>query len=248
MRRDLTLAAVLWAVATVASLAIARFVMADLSFPTHGAQEASIVDDAFMTLTYLASPVFGVVIAVLAVVIFRFRARGPEEDGAPLRGRGSIPVVWFGITSALAVVMIIYPGLIGLWALRQHGTPDLQVNVTGQMWQWSVEYPGKNVKVTGAQEFVLPEGKVIEVNVKSVDILHSFWVPAFRQKIDAIPGQVKTIYVTTQGVGEPSDVAYRLQCAELCGVGHSVMAMPVRVVTPAEFDRWLGSQPRVEAK
>ena len=147
----------LWAVATVASLAIARFVMADLSFPTHGAQEASIVDDAFMTLTYLASPVFGVVIAVLAVVIFRFRARGPEEDGAPLRGRGSIPVVWFGITSALAVVMIIYPGLIGLWALRQHGTPDLQVNVTGQMWQWSVEYPGKNVKVTGAQEFVLPE-------------------------------------------------------------------------------------------
>ena len=84
--------------------------------------------------------------------------------------------------------------------------------------------------------------QTVQVNVKSVDILHSFWVPAFRQKIDAVPGQVKTIYVTPDQPGDPADVAYRLQCAELCGAGHAVMAKPVRVLESAEFGRWLASK------
>lgn len=244
MRRDLTLAAVLWVLVTLASVAVGRFVIQEISFPTAGAAEAAIVDGAFMALTYMAAPVFGVVIAVLLVAVWRHRARGPETDGAPLRGHGAVPRVWFAITTALALVMIVYPGLTGLWELRHHEEPDLEVHVTGAMWQWTVEYPAAGVKVAGAQEFVLPAERTVQVNAKSVDILHSFWVPAFRQKIDAVPGQVHTIYVTPDRPGDPSDIAYRLQCAELCGVGHAVMAMPVRVVEPAEFERWLASQRR----
>lgn len=252
MRRDLTLMVAVWAVVTLAALAVARFVVQEISFPTHGAKEASIVDGAFMTLTYLATPVFGLVIAVPLVALLRHRASGSgvsSTDGEPLRGEGNLPKVWLVVTSALAVVMIVNPGLTGLWELEHHEDPDIEINVTGSMWQWTVEYPAAGVKLTAADELVFPADRTVQVNVKSVDILHSFWVPAFRQKIDAIPGQVKTIYVTPDQPGDPADAAYRLQCAELCGVGHAVMAKPVRVLAAAEFDRWLASQKRaVEAR
>jgi cytochrome c oxidase subunit 2 len=183
------------------------------------------------------------------VAVWRHRASGSQADGVPLRGYGTVPKVWLAVTSALAVVMIVYPGLTGLWELRRHAPPDIEVNVTGSMWQWTVEYPKSGVKVAGAAELVLPADRTVQVNVRSLDILHSFWVPAFRQKIDAVPGQVHTIYVTPDRPGDPSDIAYRLQCAELCGVGHAVMSKPVRVLEPAEFERWLASQQRaVEAR
>lgn len=252
VRRDLTLMAVLWLLVTLAAIAVSRFVIQELSFPTHGAKEAYIVDGAFMTLTYMATPVFGLVIAVVLVAVWRHRAAGHEVssvDGAPLRGRGIIPKVWLAVTSLLAVVMIVDPGLTGLWELQHHEQPDIEINVTGAMWQWTVEYPKSGVKVAGADELVLPADRTVQVNVKSVDIVHSFWVPAFRQKIDAVPGQTHTIYVTPDQPGDPSDIAYRLQCAELCGVGHAVMAKPVRVLAPAEFEQWLASKQRaVEAR
>jgi len=242
MRRDLTLFAIVWALVTLASLAVAYFILKEVTFPTVGAEEAHIIDGAFMALTYLATPVFGVVIAAMVVSVLRHRSSGPSEDGQRILGTGRIPVIWLGVTSALAVLVIVYPGLWGLIELADHDDPGLEINVTGQMWSWTVEYPEAGVRVLGAQEMVLPKDETIKVNVVSLDILHSFWVPAFRQKIDALPGDQKTIYITPNAVGDPSDSAYRLQCAELCGVGHAIMAMPVRVVEKADFDTWLTEQ------
>jgi cytochrome c oxidase subunit 2 len=71
------------------------------------------------------------------------------------------------------------------------------------------------------------------------DVLHSVWVPAFRQKIGAVPGLHTTIFTTLTHTGTPDDAAYRLQCAELCGLDHSDMVMPVRVVEPSEFTAWV---------
>jgi cytochrome c oxidase subunit 2 len=242
VRSDLQLGAAVWAAVTLASLAIARFVIAEISFPTRGAEEAHLIDEAFMVLTYLAAPVFGIVIAAMVVAVGRHRTSGPDEDGAPIQGTGSVPVVWLAATSALALLLIIYPGLTGLIALRDHEQPGLQINVTGQMWQWTVEYPDARVRISGAQELVLPVDEHIQVNITSLDILHSFWVPAFRQKIDAVPGQTTVLNITPDRTGDPGDHAYRLQCAELCGLAHSHMVMPVRVVERAEFQSWLASQ------
>ncbi|MEZ4552834.1 MAG: cytochrome c oxidase subunit II [Dehalococcoidia bacterium] len=251
MRRDFTLFAIVWALVTAASLAVAYFIIREISFPTVGAEEAHVIDDAFMALTYMASPVFGVVIAALVVAVLRHRSSGPADgDGARILGTGSVPVVWFGLSSLLCAIVIVYPGLTGLWELRNHDEPDLRIVATAQMWSWTIEYPDSNVKVFGAQELVLPKDETIQFDVVSLDILHSFWVPAFRQKIDALPGQTRKVYITPTEVGDrDSDVAYRLQCAELCGVGHAIMAMPVRVVEKAEFESWLKEQQSVaEAK
>lgn len=251
MRRDFTLFTIVWALVTAASLAVAYFILREQSFPTHGAEEASVIDDAFMALTYLACPVFGVVIAAMVVALLGHRSSGPDNgDGARILGTGSVPVVWFGVSSLLCAVVIVYPGLTGLIDLSDHEDPDLRIVATAQMWAWTIEYPEAKVKVFGAQELVLPKDETVQFDVTSVDILHSFWVPAFRQKIDALPGQTKTIYITPDRIGDrDSDAAYRLQCAELCGLGHAIMAMPVRVVEKAEFESWLKQQQTVaEAK
>lgn len=244
MSRDLTAAAAIWAIVTVMAVA-ATFFLLD-PFPTVGAEEAKVVDRAFMALTYMAAPVFGLVVAGLAYSMWRFRSRGePAEDGPPLHGRGMVPVVWLVATSALAVVVMIYPGLTGLFELRSDQQADLVVDVTGFRWAWSISYPESGVRVVSpADELVLPARRRIEFNVTAPagDVLHSFWIPAFRLKADAVPGATSTLYLTPDRVGTSDDVAYRLQCAELCGLGHTNMAMRVRVLEPDEFDRWLASR------
>ena len=181
----------IWAAVTVASAAAAFFLLDP--FPTPGVEEAAIIDAAFMTLTYLATPVFGLVVAVLAYSLFRFRSRGePIEDAPAMLGRDAVPWIWVVVTSALALVMIINPGLTGLAALRSNKPAYLEVNVTGLVWQWQVEYPDSGVQfLSGAgDELMLPAGRRVQFNVTSLDILHSFCVPAFRVKVDAVPGQV----------------------------------------------------------
>lgn len=233
--------AILFAVWVVATAATVVAMVAWQPFPTPGADEAYIVDDAFRALSYLGAPVFGLVIAVLGYSVWRFRSTGPEQDGEYIRGVGAIPKVWLVITSGLCAVMIVWPGLTGLAELRAHAeNPDMVVKVSGARWNWTVEYPESGVKIAGREPMVLPEGERIRFEITSVDVLHAFWVPAFRLKIDAVPGQVTTVTVTPNRPGEASmDAAYRLQCTELCGLQHANMAMPVRVVTGDEFEAWV---------
>lgn len=244
MRRDLIVAAAIWAVVTAVA-ALATYLWLD-PFPTHGSAEAKVVDDAFMTLTYVATPVFGFVVAVLAYSLLRFRAPGmPGEDGPPIFGGAAVPVAWLIITSALAIMLIIHPGLTGLFELRSDEPADLEVNVTGFRWAWAMEYPESGVTVTSpGDQLVLPAGRRVKFNVTAPagDVLHAFWVPAFRTKIDAVPGQVHEMYVTIEGTGTPDDISYRVQCTELCGLFHAGMVMDVLVLEADEFDQWLESK------
>lgn len=246
MKKDLLVAGVVWVVVTVASLVGAAIMD---PFPTAGADAATTVDDAFRVMTYMAAPVFGLVIAGLVTVILMHRSSGPAQDGEPIRGTNAVPKVWFGATTALAALVMVYPGLTGLAELRKDQTADIQVNVTGQRWLWIVQYPAQGVTVTGASEIVLPRGERVQFNVTAPegDVLHSFWIPAFRLKLDAVPGQTGRVFLTPTELGDgANDIAYRLQCAELCGLQHSRMVTPVRVVEPEEFERWVAARKAVK--
>ncbi len=238
MKRDYTILAVIWVIATLLTLLASA---AWQPFPTPGAEEARITDDAFRVLMYLGAPVFGLVMAVLAYSLWQFRAAGPDEDGAYIRGVGAVPKVWVLVTSALCGLMIVWPGLTGLAELREHAeNPDMVVKVSGARWSWTVEYPESGVKITGKEPMVLPEGERIRFEVTAVDILHAFWVPAFRLKVDAVPGLTTVVTVNPDRPGDgATDAAYRLQCTELCGLQHANMAMPVRVVSNDEFQSWV---------
>ncbi len=246
MKKDLLVAGVVWVVVTAVSL-VGAAVMDP--FPTAGADAATTVDEAFRAMTYMAAPIFGLVIAGLVTAIVAHRSSGPVQDGEAIRGTNAVPKVWFGATTALAVVVMIYPGLTGLAELRKDQTADIQINITGQRWVWIVQYPEQGVLVSGASEIVLPRGKRVQFNVTAPtgDVLHSFWIPAFRLKLDAVPGQTGRIFLTPTELGDGAhDIAYRLQCAELCGLQHSRMVTPVRVVEPDEFERWVAARKAVK--
>ncbi|MBI4288217.1 MAG: cytochrome c oxidase subunit II [Chloroflexi bacterium] len=219
-------------------------VSAPLLFPPVAAAEGKIVDDAFRTLMILAAPVFAFVVAMMIYSIPRFRRRGvPTQDGPPLRTHGPFVAIWVLVTTALTIFMIIHPGITGMNELRAEAKEktDLVVQVEGFRWAWRMTYPQH--KVTTQQELVLPVGAHVRFEVSSTDILHAFWVPAFRMKIDAVPGMVTTVYATPNKVGTfAADPGLRLQCAELCGLLHDKMVVPVRVVDPRQFEAWLAQQ------
>ncbi|MBT5773283.1 MAG: cytochrome c oxidase subunit II [Dehalococcoidia bacterium] len=253
MRRDVQIAVVVWILITAAAMAVTAFIMDP--FPTVAAEEADFIDEAFMVMTYMAAPVFGIVMMILVWGVPKWRTKGngdeAPEDGPAILGTNWFPKFWFVVTAGLAVVVMIYPGLTGIAELRSDDTADMRVEVTGLSWQWLITYPDHEelrLSSGAGDELVLPVHTRIQFDVTALDVLHSFWIPAFRQKIDAVPGQTTVLYTTTSATGDSTDVAFRIQCAELCGLDHSTMSMPVRVVTEAEFEEWLASKGASAAK
>ena len=236
MRRDLVNAAILWFVLTF----VAELLLPSLYglFPLAAAQEALISDESFHVLLVLGTPVFTFVVAMLIYSVINFRARGDElENGAPIRGNNWVTGVWLVITGGLCVTVIIYPGLTGLAQFQSNRNPDLVVKVTGRQWAWDIAYPAYNV--TAATELVLPVNKRVEFEITSADVLHSFWIPAFRDKMDAVPGQVTTMFITPDKIASfDQDFNLRVQCTEICGTGHAKMSTPVRIVSQSDFDAW----------
>lgn len=239
MKREWVLVGLVWAGLT----ALLEFVTWNVHLlPAGYAEEAAVSDEAFRFLLRLGIPVFAAVVAVLDVAIGRFRVRGkPDGDGPPIRSHRRLSLVWLGVTGALALTLVVYPGLVGLAEIRGEPRADRVVKVEGARWFWTVTYP--DAKVTTTSELVLPVGERVRFEVTSRDILHSFWVPAFRLKIDAVPGRTTVVYATPTRTGTfRGDPGLRLQCAEMCGLGHATMRIPVRVVSADEFRTWLASQ------
>lgn len=250
-----------WALLTVVLLVVAsRFD----AFPLAAAREAAVADHAFRFLMLMAAPVFALVVAVLTYSTLARRGQGdPPEAPAYVPEHPAVPRVWFVLTAALAAYVIYNPGLVGLAEMREvplsallGGSPparvrlaslagaeaDLVVRVRASRWMWQFEYPQQGVT---SRELVLPVGRRVRFEVTSVDIVHSFWVPAFRTKIDAVPNLTTYLHVTPTRAGTfQESVDLRAQCAELCGTGHAIMAAPVRVVQPDQFDVWVAQQAR----
>ena len=229
-------------VTTVLTVAGEALVWGVSYLPAGYSAESEISDDAFRLLFGLGVPVFAFIVAMLIVSAVRFRSRGPAMgDGPPAHGNRRIYVAWLGVTSVLAAAILVNPGFVGLYELRGSKHADLVVQVNGARWYWSVTYPGRDVTTT--TELVLPTDTRVRFEVTSADVLHSFWVPAFRAKIDAVPGRTTVVYTSTEGLGSrDSNTGLRLQCAELCGLAHASMAMPVRLVDRETFDAWIAEQ------
>jgi len=238
MRRDIINAAILWFILTF----IAELLLPGFPFPAQAAQEASWSDESFHLLLVLGTPVFTFVVAMLTYSLWHFRARGEGlEDGAPVRGNAWVSGAWLAVTGGLCLLVIIHPGLTGLAKFAGNNQAQLVVKVTGKQWAWDVEYPAQGV--SHVQEIVLPVGQRVKFEVTSSDVLHSFWIPAFRHKIDAVPGTVTAMYVTPDRIDAfEKDYNLRVQCAEICGAGHTTMSMPIRIVPVADFQTWVQSQ------
>jgi cytochrome c oxidase subunit 2 len=219
-------------------------------YSTVGSDKGEDISNAFTFLTALAVPVAAMVIAVLLYSGLRRSSGGdmPPVDGPHYDGKGPFPKAWLGVTAGMTLLIIIYPGL---WTLNDviatHDDPELVVNVEALQWTWLVSYPDQDIE--NQFELVIPVDRKVTFLITSRDVAHSFWVPAFLTKIDAIPGRTAELSLVATETGDYSENAvYRVQCAELCGISHASMRIPVRVVTQSEFDDWVAQKTARAAK
>jgi cytochrome c oxidase subunit II len=203
-------------------------------FPEDAATAADDIDTLYDVLLIFSVPIFVLVMTVAIYSVVKFRAKpGDTGDGAPIHGNTRLEIFWvtvpFLIVSGLAAW-----GWIVLDDIEAKQPNEMVVNVTGQQFTWTFEYPREQVRST---DLLLPKDRPVEFRIRSNDVIHSFWVPEFRLKSDAVPGLTTKIRVTPNKVGQ-----WQVVCAELCGLGHSTMRQQVRVLEQGEFDSWAQRQ------
>ena len=239
MGRHIVNALILWIVLTLVGFAVVDHV--NLFIIPAASVEAHDIDHAFHLLMIQGIPVLAFVLAFFgyALVVFRSREDPPTEDGPAFRAGRGLTIAWLAITTVLAIVLIVTPGFTDLFAVWSNPHADLVVQVRAEQWNWSFTYPQYGVTLKHSDTLYLPAGKRVRFEITSTDVIHSFWIPAFRLKQDAVPGMTTVLYTTPDRVGEYdpyTNSAYRVQCAELCGSGHARMRAALKVLPPDKFE------------
>jgi cytochrome c oxidase subunit 2 len=203
--------------------------------PQVASEEGVLVDGLFGLHIRIIAFLFSliVVFTLYSVVVFR-RKSGDTSDAAHIHGNARLEIIW----TVIPLIAVLYFGVLGARQLGQISAaePDeLVVEVTAQQFAWRFDYPGYSIP--SSTELYLPRGRQVLLRFKAIDVIHSFWVPEFRIKQDAVPGMTTTLRIKPTQVGE-----YKVRCAELCGTAHYSMEAPVKVVEPADFEAWLASQ------
>ena len=207
-------------------------------FPTQASTQAKKIDDLFDVLLIASVPIFVLVEVVVLFSVWKFRMRpGQElEDGAPIHGNTTLEVVWTAIPAILMVGLSVYAYVV-LRDIEKKPKNEMIVNVHAQQFAWSFEYPQAGGKPIRSDQLYLEKDRPVEFHVRSDDVIHDFWVPEFRMKIDAVPGITTKYRVTPNRTGN-----YPVVCAELCGIGHATMRNTTHVISRPRFERWLAQQ------
>jgi cytochrome c oxidase subunit 2 len=204
------------------------------------------------------------VLGLLTWIVIRYNKKA-NPTPARWAHNTTIEVIW----TILPVMILVGISLFSfrlLFAYHDMPTPDLTVKATGNQWNWGYEYPDQGIseyisnmlpedqakaqgvpfRLAADEPIVVPVGKVVRVLVTASDVIHSFALPAFGLKTDAVPGRVNETWFRAERTG-----VFYGQCSELCGVDHAFMPIEIRVVTEAEFNAWIaergGTLPSVEA-
>jgi cytochrome c oxidase subunit 2 len=199
-----------------------------------GATEADDVDLLLDVMIVLSSFVYSIVLVMLGYSIWRYRAKpGDESDGEPIHGNTKLEVAWTVIPTVIVLFGAAYSWFI-LDEIEARQGDRLEVDVTAQQFAWRFEYPEEGVTST---ELHVPVDRQVELDLEAIDVIHAFWVPEWRVKKDAVPGQPTSVVATPDREG-----SYEVICTELCGIGHSTMRAPVIVESQEEFDTWIADQ------
>ncbi|MBD0349140.1 MAG: cytochrome c oxidase subunit II [Thermoleophilia bacterium] len=219
----------------VIALLVAAIVTAVAIFipwlPDQASSEADEIDFVFWFVTAICVGVFAVVAGISIYAGIKFRARPDDDsDGPPVHGHTGLEILW----TAIPAVLVTAIAIVSTIALaRNDSLPDehLRVHVIAQQFTWRFEYPDHGELRSATLR--LPVGRAAHLTMEARDVIHSFYVPEFRQKRDVVPGEVTNLIITPTKTGD-----YTIQCAELCGLGHAAMLQKVEVVEQTAFDEW----------
>jgi cytochrome c oxidase subunit 2 len=211
----------------VAAAAVATLVAVLIPWlPVSASRQAGRIHFVYWFATVIAIGVFAVVAAILTYSIIHFRVRPDDDsDGPPTHGHTTVEIVWTAIPAVLVTAISIVSAIV--LAQNGHaGSNPLVVKVKAVQFAWNFTYP--NGKSYGY--LTLPKDRPAKLEITAADVIHSFWVPQFSQKQDAVPGQTNVLVITPDKLG-----TYPVICTELCGLGHALMRSHADVVTPAKF-------------
>lgn len=209
-------------------------------FPASASAQASNTDRLYHVLVIASIPIFVLVVTMVLLSVWLWRMRPGQEklDGPPIHGNTRLEVFWTAIPTVLLLGLVGYSFTI-LHDNEKKPAQEIQVGVVGQQFAWYYDYPSS---VTGGApiqswQLYLPEGRSVNFNMNTKDVIHAFWIPAFRLQEDVVPGITTHYRVTPTRVG-----TYPVVCNLLCGLGHALMRSQVHVVTEQQFNAWIASQ------
>lgn len=237
-------------------LLLANAARADSIFPTSGPQSTFDVKgpvaqsqlDVFYVTVWVTLAVFIIVAGVLAYATIKFKARKSDDEHAPVppQGHGN-PFVELGliVASIAALVVIAVPTLRAIWFTydvpEEQRANAYEVNAIGLQWYFRFEYPAEQIEGAGdlvtGNELVIPAGRPVRINLRTRDVIHSFWVPKLGGKVDMMPNRGNHMWLQADEPGY-----FWGQCAEYCGESHAVMRFRVIALAEADFASWVENQ------
>ena len=189
----------------------------------------------FIQILRWDTAIFLVVQVLLLVAVFRFRERDPKAIPRQVRGSAMLEIIWT-LIPAVILTFIAFPTVSAIFRTQAAAPRDaLRVKVIGHQWWWEFQYP--ELGIVTASDLHLPVGRPVSLEIGSVDVIHSFWVPGLGGKRDATPGNQTRIVLTADTPG-----VYYGQCAEFCGASHANMRHLAVVETPEAFQAWAAKQ------
>lgn len=218
----------------IASCGVAALIMQVLNYlqlmPVAATEQARLVDHTFNVILTLTVVIYCLVCGTVVYSLVRFKSKGPSDLGKGFHhSRGwKIEGVWIIATTVLTLWLALF-GSRELHAILGKPEADLDIQVTASQFSWEFYYPKFNQV---SSRLALPLNKRVRLSISSKDVVHSFWVPEFRTKQDALPGRVSTLYLTPTREGQ-----YMILCNELCGLDHTVMTAGVDVINEEEFEK-----------
>ncbi|MEO8481635.1 MAG: cytochrome c oxidase subunit II [Acidobacteriota bacterium] len=204
-----------------------------LPFPLFPPSASSVATEVDLLYLFIAAvSAFFVVLVAALVVIFaiKFRRRHPDDVGADIHGSLALELTWTFIPFVLAMVMFFW-GADLFFRLARPPVDSMEIYAVGKQWMWKVQHPEG---VREINELHVPIGRNVRLTMGSEDVIHDFFIPAFRVKMDVVPGKLTTLWFKAEVPG-----TYHLFCAEYCGTNHSGMIGSVIAMQPQDYEAWL---------
>jgi cytochrome c oxidase subunit 2 len=241
---------------------------AEWFMPAAATVEADAVDNLFRFMLAIGTFIFLLVETCIFYFAVRYgfmRDKDDDTDGPPIHGNNTLEIVWTIIPAIIVFVLTIYSFQV-LVDTTEAKDNEKEIKVTGQQFFWSFEYPDEQYVLKINHILVVPEDEAVKLSMNSLDVIHAFWVPAFRVKQDVMPGRTTNLRFTPNehtGLPDPSvidiydptltvdqldelDFGYDVVCAELCGALHGRMRGKAFVVTDEEYEQFLEGLREIE--
>jgi len=218
-----------------------------LRLPEQASTYAHEIDAIFHLIMWITGVIFVIVEVLLLYFLWKYRHREGRKAHYT-HGNNRLEVIWTIVPALICVMLALLSRRIWTEIKERMPTDAVQVQITGEQFAWNFRYPGADGEfatpddVLTLNQFHFPVGKPVVATLMSKDVIHSFFLPEFRVKQDAVPGMKTRIWFEANRVGN-----WEIACAELCGLGHYRMKGFVTVDTPENFQKWLAEQASAQA-